>query len=120
MPEIKPSEPATAWASTRFAPHLQPLAAFVADLLCELFKFKLSQLEPGSRWMVELGWDWCSLEPSELIIEMEQRLQVSIPDEVVEGCSSIEDFVVRVHDHLANPPCVLPVGGDFSGPLSDA
>ncbi len=92
-------EAAAQWASTRFAPHLQPIAAYVADLLCEQLGVQLSVIESGTTFTADLRMD--ELEPVECVLALEEDLGIAIPDEDCTRLNTVTDLVLYLHERLS-------------------
>jgi acyl carrier protein len=89
---------AAQWAESRFSPELQPVGAFVADLLCEQLGVGFAQLEPQTRFTEDL--DMTELEPVEVVMALEEELGIKIPDDDAPRLSTISDLVRYLYDRL--------------------
>lgn len=90
---------AARWSSTRFPPHLQPIAAYVADLLCEQLGVTLSCIEPTTTFVADLRMD--ELEPVEVVMALEEDLSISIPDADCTRLNTVTDLVSYLHERLS-------------------
>ena len=88
---------ATLWAEPRFTPELRPVAAYVAETLCEQVGLTLSQLEPHSIFLTDLQIDE---ETPELVMALEEDLGFSIPDADCRELNTISDLVCYLHARL--------------------
>ena len=69
--------------------------ATVQKILCEELGVKVEQLSPGASLDADLGAD--SLTKVEIVMGIEERFGVTIPDELSERVQTVED----VYDTLA-------------------
>ena len=69
--------------------------AAVQNILCQELGVKVEQLSPGAVLDADLGAD--SLTKVEIVIGIEERFGVTIPDELSERVQTVED----VYDTLA-------------------
>jgi acyl carrier protein len=97
---IRAGEEATRWASTRFAPHLQPIAAYVADLLCLQIGVDLHVVEATSTFTVDLRMD--DLEPVEFVMALEEELGIKIPDEDCTRLDTVSALVSYLDERLSS------------------
>ncbi len=67
----------------------------VREILCREMDVKPEQLQPEATLEADLGAD--SLTKVEIIMALEERFGVTVPDEVSEGVETVED----VYDALA-------------------
>ena len=91
---------AAEWAGTRFPGHLQPVAACLAELLCEQLGVGLSSIEPTSTFIEDLQMD--DLEPVEVVMALEEEFGVTIPDEDCEQLETVAVLVEYLYQRL--PP----------------
>ena len=89
---------AAAWAEQHFAPEYRPVAAFVADVLCEQLGVKLIELAPQTSFTDDLFTD---LEPVEVVMVLEEDLDIEIPDEDSERLQTIAQLVHYLYERLA-------------------
>jgi len=85
------------WASTRFPAHLQPIAAYVADLLCDQVGVKISEIEPQMTFTVDLRMDE---ETVEFVMALEEGLEISIPDEDCGALKTVADLVEYIYRRI--------------------
>ena len=97
---LQSGEPAKRWATTRFPPHLQPVAAYVADLLCEQLGINLTCIEPASQFTTDLRMD--DLEPVEFLMALEEDLSISIPEDDGAQLTTVANLVSYLHGRLAS------------------
>ena len=71
---------------------LDEIKSIVADIL----NISPSEVEPDSRFIEDLGAD--SLDVFQIITELEDRLGVQIPENVLEEISTVEDALVAIND----------------------
>ncbi|HAZ63745.1 MAG TPA: acyl carrier protein [Armatimonadetes bacterium] len=71
----------------------------IRDIVCEALSVSPDQVNPGARFMQDLGAD--SLAIVEMIMKIEEDLEVEIPDEEAEKMSTVGDAVTYVEAHLA-------------------
>jgi acyl carrier protein len=95
---VRFSAAAEAWAESRFSAELRPMAAFVADLLCEQLGIALAPLEPQSRFTEDLSMD--DLEPVEVVMALEEELGIDIPAEDSEHIPTISELVHYLHHRV--------------------
>ena len=72
--------------------NLDEIKSIVADIL----NISTSEVEPDSRFIEDLGAD--SLDVFQIITELEDRLGVQIPENVLEEISTVEDALVAIND----------------------
>lgn len=95
------SDEARRWAAKHFAEPLRLIAAVVFEVFKEA-KFdgvSIHELRPDTRFVEDLDWQWCSLEPAELLIDLEQKLGFEIPDEACAVCN-IHELVLSIHQFI--------------------
>jgi acyl carrier protein len=97
---IHAGEAATHWASTRFAPPLRPIAAYVADLVCEQAGVKLSAIEPTSTFILDLGM--VDLDSVEFIMALEHDLGIEISDSDCSRLNTVSALVSYLYKRLAS------------------
>jgi acyl carrier protein len=93
------SPAAAHWASTRFPPHLQPVAAFVGEILCEQLHIPLSVIEPSTQFATDLRMD--ELEPVELVMALEEDLGIVIPDEDCAQLQAVADLISYLYRRVS-------------------
>lgn len=71
----------------------------IRDIVCDALGVAPDQVNPGARFMQDLGAD--SLAIVEMIMKIEEDLEVEIPDEEAEKMSTVGDAVTYVEAHLA-------------------
>ena len=96
---IHAGEAATRWASTRFAAHLQPIAAYVAEVLGEQVGVDLSTIEPTSTFLIDLRMD--DLEPDEFVMALEEDLGIEIPDKDCAHLDTVSAMVSYLYERLS-------------------
>ena len=72
--------------------NLDEIKSIVADIL----NISPSEVEPDSWFIEDLGAD--SLDVFQIITELEDRLGVQIPENVLEEISTVEDALVAIND----------------------
>ena len=95
---VHSSEAAANWASSRFEPPIQPIAAYVAHTLHEQLGIELSDIEPSSTFTGDLDIDWG--ESMEVILAIEQDLAISIPADDPGKLNTVTDLVHYLHVRL--------------------
>jgi acyl carrier protein len=93
-------EEAKQWASLRFEPHLQPLAAWVAELIRDIAGVEWSAIEPAATFISDLRMD--ELEPVEMVMAIESELGISVPDEDAESLATVADLIGYLDRRLSS------------------
>ena len=75
----------------------------ILDILVEQLNVQRAQLTPGAKIKEDLGAD--SLTVIEIAMAMEERFQLSIPDEQWETVSTVGDLCETIAKLLATPNC---------------
>ena len=97
---IHSGEAAAEWARCRFPPEFRPIAAYVADLLCEQLGVNLSSIEPATAFTTDLRMD--ELEPVEVVMALDEDLGVSIPDKDCAQLMTVADLVKYLHERISS------------------
>ena len=73
-------------------------AKAVRDILVEQLGVRENQLTPDAKLEEDLGAD--SLDKVEIIMSVDERFSVSVPDEIAESVSTVGDLVDMLADLL--------------------
>ena len=73
----------------------------VLDILIEQLGVQESQLTPDARLQEDLGAD--SLEVAEIIMALEERFNLAIPDKMIERISTVGDVFEALAELLQTP-----------------
>jgi len=88
----------------------------VLDLLASVKRLPRENLKPDSTF-AELGLD--SLDSINLIFEIENEFNISVPDEAAKSVTGVADLVAKLHEIIAADPASTP-SGSSSGSGSPA
>jgi acyl carrier protein len=96
---------AAAWAHSRFPEEQRPIAAYVAQLMCEQFGVSLAHLEPSTHIIDDLGM--VDLEPVEFLMALETDLAIAIPEkDGAENLATLGGVVEYLHTRVEVPNSV--------------
>jgi acyl carrier protein len=73
----------------------------VQDIIIEQLEVQESQLTAEARLVEDLGAD--SLDKVEIVMQVEERFDVSVPDEVAEGVSTVGDLCEALAELIYKP-----------------
>ena len=77
------------------------MAAFdetkVKEIIAKELEVDVKQLEPGAKFIEDLGAD--SLDIVELVMAMEEEFEVEIPDEEAEHIKTVQDAINFINEH---------------------
>ena len=90
-------EAAARWAEPRFNAELRPVAAYVADVLCEHVGLTFAELEPQSVLITDLRIDE---ETPEFIMALEEDLGFAISDADCLTLNTISELVSYLYARL--------------------
>jgi acyl carrier protein len=93
-------EAAKQWARLRFDSQLQPLAAWVAELIRDIAGVEWSSIEPPATFTSDLRMG--ELEPVELVMALEQELGIHIPDEDCVALDTVGALVSYLDQRLSS------------------
>jgi len=85
------------WAETGFPAELQPIGAYVAEVLIDQAGVTLPEIEPSSRFAEDLRIDE---ETVEIVMTLEEDLAISIPVENLCQLTTVSDLVDYLHRRL--------------------
>jgi acyl carrier protein len=88
------------WASLRFELHLQPLAAWVVELIYDIAGVDWSSIQSDATFTHDLRMD--DLEPVELAMAIERELGISIPDEDCASLTTVADLIGYLNQRLSS------------------
>jgi len=71
----------------------------VKDIICEKLSVKPEQVTPETSFINDLGAD--SLDTVELVMELEDRFGIQIPDEEAEKIQTVGDAIRYIEEHKA-------------------
>jgi len=63
----------------------------IQEVICEQLKAKPEEVRPETSFIEDLGAD--SLDTVELVMALEDKFNIEIPDEGAEGMNTVEDVV---------------------------
>ena len=63
----------------------------IQEIICEQLKAKPEEVKPETSFIEDLGAD--SLDSIELVMALEERYNIEIPDEDAEGMETVSDVV---------------------------
>jgi acyl carrier protein len=92
-PGLRPGEKTT----TRIKP--EEVAGKVAEIVAHQLDVERSKVQPQSRFVNDLGAD--SLDIVELVMELEETFELSIPDEELSKLKTVGQATQYIQDHLA-------------------
>lgn len=69
----------------------------VKDIIVEQLGVEVGQVTPEAKFVEDLGAD--SLDTVELVMALEEKFQIEIPDEDAEKIVSVGDAINYINDH---------------------
>jgi acyl carrier protein len=75
----------------------QSTEAQVRDIICEKLSVKPEQVSPETSFVNDIGAD--SLDLVELIMELEDKFDMQIPDEEAEKILTVGDAIKYIEEH---------------------
>ena len=69
----------------------------VKDIIVEQLGVEMKQVTPEAKFVDDLGAD--SLDTVELVMALEEKFQLEIPDEDAEKIASVGDAINYINDH---------------------
>ena len=87
---------ADAWASRHFEETQRRIAAMVARILVEQVGVSFDAFATTTRLTEDLGMD--ELEPTQVVLSLEEELGISIPDDDCARLSTVADLVQYLHE----------------------
>jgi len=79
---------------------MEDVAKTIRALLVEKLGIVYTQITPEANFIKDLGVD--SLDHAELVMEMEQKFDIKIPDEDAEKLITIQDVIDYVSSKISN------------------
>jgi len=78
---------------------MEGIAQAAVELIAESLGVSADEVHPDSSFIDDLGAD--SLDIVELVMEIEKRFEIEIPDEDAEKISSVQDAIDYITSHVA-------------------
>ncbi len=91
-------EEAARWAEGYYPKAMQPVAAYVVDLLCVHAGRPISGIKPGMYFVDDLGMD--DLEPVEFLLAIEEGLSVKIEEEEAKYLQTVAVLIEYLGERL--------------------
>lgn len=79
--------------------NMEGIAQAAVELIAESLGVSADEVHPDSSFIDDLGAD--SLDIVELVMEIEKRFEIEIPDEDAEKISSVQDAIDYITSHVA-------------------
>ncbi len=77
---------------------MEGIAQAAVELIAESLGVSAEEVHPDSSFIDDLGAD--SLDIVELVMEIEKRFEIEIPDEDAEKISSVQDAIDYITSHI--------------------
>lgn len=74
----------------------------IQAVICEQLKAKPEEVKPETSFIEDLGAD--SLDTTELVMALEEKFNLEIPDEDAEGMETVSDVVKYIEKKLNKVP----------------